>query len=172
MNWGYYIMIAVAVALIGLIGTVVLGIYNDRKGYKKITEKIGDTDKGTLSNQHEMLKEVINNNHNSIKEFIKTGNDQLVKNADFTIEKISDELKRKELEQKHQYDNLSVYQKEIDHYVKGIEDLVRDWKRVVTENTELKAKNENLNNKYKELLNENKKLKKSLHMEQDNDLSL
>ena len=140
-------MIAVAVALIGLIGIVVLEIYNNRKSYKKIIGKIGDIERGALSGQHD-----------SIEEFIELRHGQLIKNIDCSInkiQKISDELIKNSVEQEWQFGNTHEYQKKIDQHITEVEDLIRDWKHVVIENAELKVENEKLKNKYYELLNEN-----------------
>ncbi len=176
MNFGRFSMHDIVVAIIGGIFVLIGNIIIDIRGYKKVSDKIGNVDNTTLSGQHKQIEEIITNKHEKINDTIKSVNENLSRDVNKSIEKverISDKLIQKETENKYYYESLSDHQKELDGHIRGIEDLVREWKHVVSDNRRLKEENEVIRLKNNELLNENKRIKRKFsHQHNEQDLSL
>jgi hypothetical protein len=62
MDWIFIMNTALATiiaSLIALAGIFLTNWYNDKKGYKDVSAKIGQLDNTTLSGQHEQIKKYI-----------------------------------------------------------------------------------------------------------------
>ncbi len=154
VEWGW---VAIAVPLLALIGTTIVNIAQDNKGWKNIKNKIGEKRGHTLEEQHEDIKDAITEKTSTI--YTK-------------VEKISDITIRNE----SLYKNLDLNQQKVKD---NVNKLVFDWEKTVTENKELnkelqkiKEQNNILIRQNNEMRIENKELKKEIGTvkEQNNNL--
>lgn len=139
MDWGW---LAIAVPLLGLVGTTIYSIIQDSKGWKKIEGKIGNTEIGSLSNQHKSMEM-------NVKETIVAETKGIEKSQN-RVQTIVDNINKTVIRTEAKYNNLEPNQKEISDKVLS---LLADWQNVITENKELKKEIEYLKEQNKTLFN-------------------
>lgn len=139
MDWETFFMNAVigtiAGALIGLIGSVILNIIADLRGYKKIANKIGDTNRATLSHQHEDMEEHLGIQHKNMEEHLSgqiSRNTELQKTTIDGVSAIKDSILAQKINEENRYNNLSEKQKDIKSQIDAIAALQKDWERLNT----------------------------------------
>ncbi len=88
MNFGRVSMHDIVVAIIGGIFVLIGNIIIDIRGYKKVSEKIGNVDNTTLSGQHKRIEQIITNKHEKINDTIKSVDEHLSRDVNKSIEKV------------------------------------------------------------------------------------
>ncbi|MDN5302885.1 MAG: hypothetical protein PWQ60_2399 [Thermoanaerobacteraceae bacterium] len=140
MNWERILMESITVALISVAAALLLNVWTDFKGWKKIEKLIGNLNGTTLGRQHEDIEKTVVNEARTIK----TGSDK-IENMVGNIAAILNK-------QEGRYESLNLDQKEIRNHVLK---LVNNWEELIKENQELKQA-------VRELKKENDKLKERI----------
>jgi hypothetical protein len=160
VDWTDWLMDALWIALItvggGLLGIVVTRIFENWSGYKKIKAAIGNTEKKSLSVQHEDMENSFSHQHKDMENKI---NDNVKNSAlaisnginsymDITMPKIDSNndaissvkeiLIAQQRDEENRYNNLTDKQRDIKSHVDDIYLMARDWERLNTENKELR----------------------------------
>ena len=119
-----------ALAVLGGFVKIVASTFTDKKGWKSVNANIGNTQRGSLSAQHEDLAKSISNGNSQIINKFEASSDKLfseVKNMDTF-------LKVKEEREKHRYASLSESQKNIDTHIEGMKATFTELQRIQIEN--------------------------------------
>ncbi|OZV13486.1 hypothetical protein CIW83_02775 [Tissierella sp. P1] len=125
---------SMALATLGGFIKIVQGIIDEKKFQdqinSKIDSKIGNTEVGSLSKQHESLEKLGNMNKEQILNEIKLSSNN-----------IKDILEVRDKVEETRYNNLGDGQKRLEDSFKTIEGFREEWKRVNEENIKLKEEN-------------------------------
>lgn len=143
MDWERFLMESITVALISVAAALILNVWTDFKGWKKIEKLIGNLNGTTLGRQHEDIEKTVIKEAGAIK--IGSGKiENMVSNITSILSK-----------QEGRYESLNLDQKQVrDNVLK----LVNNWEELVKENhklkqavRELKKENDKLKERIKEL---------------------
>lgn len=144
MDWGRFFMewgwLGIAVPLLALVGTTIFSITQHNKGWKRVENKLGNAETGSLSRQHENMER-------NLKETIT----EKASNIYSKVDNIDKEMAFG----KGRYESLSIEQKETKNHM---DKLLFEWQNLVSENKELKKEVENLEEQNNVLLSQNNKL--------------
>lgn len=149
---------SLALAIIGGFIKILINIFDEKKFQRdiasKIDLKIGNTESGSLSKQHEnmekSIKDVVVDKTNNLKEMQERNFLQLYPKIENIDKYIDGERENKIL----RYNNLNESQKRLEDSFKTMAAFGEEWKRVNEENIRLKQENQILVEKNRELLNQ------------------
>lgn len=134
MTWE--MIVTLVVAILGLIGSIIVCSYKERKSTGDAKDIILDKQSQKhehLSLQHSELKELINEKCNTI-------NHTLSNNQNKIIELMNIEAAKKEAAER----TFNCEQKDIKRKVEEINDFLNDWQRLVVKCAELQSENNQL----------------------------
>ena len=170
MGWEEIVMSALwglVGSLIGVIGTLGVGIWSDKKGYNKINDKVGELNNTTLAGQHNEISNLIRDINQNVKETIVERSkftDRYTKELYSEIKQISKTVEKNE----GRYENLNLDQREVRN---NVTKLVNSWETLIEDNKELKnlvielkKENDNLKSMLKE---HNRKIQRHQGYEDD-----
>lgn len=113
----------VAGSIMSVVGVIGVSVWSDKKGYRKIRDKIGNTNDYSLSAQHKQIEKVIAGSEKTLNE-----------KSSLIFSKV-DNIDKEITQNKVLHQNLNTDQKDI----KGTLDrLLFDWQTVSSENKVLK----------------------------------
>lgn len=130
LNWGKILMDSIVAALIGAIAALLLNVWTDFKGWKKVERLIGNLHDSTLGRQHEDIGKNIDRATGDIKERTNSISNEVDKVGSW-VSRINEMLAKNEV----RYENLNLDQKEVRN---NVVKLVSSWEELVKENRELK----------------------------------
>lgn len=171
MDWGEIIMNALwglVGSIIGVIGTLGVGIWSDRKGYNKISSKVGELNNTTLSGQHNEISGLIRNVKEDVKNTITDRakfTDRYSMEINSKVDQIAKIIDKNEV----RYENLNLDQREVRN---NVTKLVNSWEMLIKDNKELKELVVDLrkeNEKLKTLI-QNKNYQKQNYYDRERDL--
>ncbi|WP_213974970.1 hypothetical protein [Tepidanaerobacter acetatoxydans] len=143
-------MDSITAALIGAVSALLLNVWTDFKGWKKVERLIGNLHDTTLGRQHEDIEKNIDRATGDIKERTHSISNEVGK-VESWVNRINEMLTRNE----ERYSYLSVEQREIRNNVMTI---VNSWEELVKENRELKQVVRELSLENDKLKEQNKNL--------------